>query len=254
MKIGLYAGSFDPWSIGHQYVLDSALVVFDAIHVVVAVHPSKQSRLDANTRARLVAHAVDPWIDWWNQKSPFTPKKEIVVNTHEGLVADYAKAHNITHLIRGLRSTSDFEAEFNLYFANQAIHSSLQTWAIMCPPRLLHCSSTYIRAVTGNPNVRFVGTSFVAQAVMLDHPRLIGWLYDLFYTAELKEMSKTNQDIKKFTEKIQFEFSTLLQKKITIDPNLLKRIYQKLKLYIKETEYPGDCKVYRDLLHALKLN
>lgn len=252
MKIGLYAGSFDPWSIGHQFVLDSAIVVFDAIHVVVAVHPSKQSKLDADTRARLVAHAIDPWKEWWNKKAPLIPKKQIVVTPHDGLVADYAKKHGIRHLIRGLRSTSDFEAEFNLYFANQAIESSLQTWAIMCPPKLLHCSSTYIRAVTGNPHVKFVGTSFAAQAIMLDQPYLIGWLYDLLYASESQKMIQSEQNIELFSETLQLEFAAMMQKKIKISSSLLSKTQQQLNTHIKNVEYPGNCEFYRDLLNKLK--
>jgi len=190
MKIGLYAGTFDPWSIGHQYVLEKALDVFDEMHVVVAVNPSKKCKLSAEERAKLVVHASDPTQNWWHSDTTESLKlssKKLIVSTSDGLMAEYAKEHGIRHLVRGMRSTTDFEAEFNLYFANNAIDASLQTWAIMCPPKLIYCSSTYIKSVVGRTSVEHIGTSFAAQALMLDLPLLTGQAFDLLYCAFQKE-------------------------------------------------------------------
>jgi hypothetical protein len=49
----------------------------------------------------------------------------------------------------------------------------------MCPPNLLHCSSTYVKTVVGNPNVKFVGSSFVSQCIMLKYPIIVGKIFDL---------------------------------------------------------------------------
>lgn len=178
-KAAIYAGSFDPWSFGHQYVLEAGLGVFDRVHVLAAVNPAKQGMLSPETRARLIAHAIDPLVDWSRRTPPFHVGRNVIVSATEGLVVDYAREHTITHLLRGLRSTSDFEAEFNLYFSNRAIVPSMQTWAIMCPPDLLHCSSTYVRTVVGKPGVSFVGTSFLAQCAMLKKPAFLGEVFDL---------------------------------------------------------------------------
>lgn len=179
-KTAIYAGSFDPWTAGHQFVLDSALKIFDCIHIVTAVNPAKKSLLNPTERAQIIAHSIDPEINWWAQKPPFHLQLDkIIISADEGLIATYAEEHRIQYLIRGLRSTTDFEAEFNLYFSNHAIHSSLQTWAIMCPPKLLHCSATYVKTVVGKKNVKFVGTHFTAQSLMLGWERVIGQIFDL---------------------------------------------------------------------------
>jgi pantetheine-phosphate adenylyltransferase len=179
VKTAVYAGSFDPWSFGHQYVLEAGLGVFQEVHVLAAVNPSKQGTLTPDMRARLIAHAIDPFEDWSKAKPPFRVGSGVVVTSTTGLVVDYAREQGALHLLRGLRSTSDFEAEFNLYFSNRAIHADVQTWAIMCPPDLLHCSSTYVRTVVGRPGVTFVGTSFLAQCAMLGKPASIGEVFDL---------------------------------------------------------------------------
>lgn len=235
MKQALYAGSFDPWTFGHQFVLDSALEVFDCVHVVSAINLAKQSLLKPEVRARIIAHAIDPFCDWWSQDPPFKIVSGVVVTSQEGLIADYANENNITHLIRGLRSTTDFEAEFNLYFANQAINQNLQTWAIMCPPRLLHCSSTYVKTVVGKQNVNFVGTHFISQSLMLGWIRSIGQLFDL-----IEMCSKHRFDIDPFnlnrndlSECLQLLFSSLYHNVSRISRASLAKTSKMLDSFLK---------------------
>lgn len=247
MKQGLYAGSFDPWTFGHQFVLDSALEVFEQIHVVSAINLAKQSILKPEMRARVIAHAIDPFCDWWSQMPPFKIGNNVVVTSQEGLIATYAKEHQIEHLIRGLRSTTDFEAEFNLYFSNQAIDPRLQTWAIMCPPRLLHCSSTYVKTVVGKPQVKFVGTHFISQALMLGWVRVIGQIFDL-----IERCSKHRFDVDPFnlngndlSECLQFLFSSLYQNTYQISASA---VAQTTKLLDSFLEHKGD-----ELRHLIQI-
>jgi pantetheine-phosphate adenylyltransferase len=236
MKQALYAGSFDPWTFGHQFVLDSALQVFDCVHVVSAVNLAKQSVLKPEIRARIIAHAIDPFCDWWAQDPPFKIGSSVVVTSQEGLIADYAQENNITHLIRGLRSTTDFESEFNLYFSNQAINQNLQTWAIMCPPRLLHCSSTYVKTVVGKPHVKFVGTHFISQSLMLNWVRIIGQLFDI-----IEACSKHRFDVDPFnlnridlSECLQLLFSALFHKAYRISRSAISKSSKLLDSFLKQ--------------------
>lgn len=195
MSSAIYAGSFDPWSIGHEAVLKAALEVFKEVHVLVAVNPSKLGSLDPLTRARIIASSADPCTNWWTAEPPFHVGESIIVATTPGLVVDYAGSHGIRHLVRGLRSTTDFEAEFNLYFSNKTIDPRIQTWAVLCPPELLHCSSTYVRSVVGNPSAKKVGTSFVAQSAMLGAPIALGRIFDLILFASIHRFEALQQDL-----------------------------------------------------------
>lgn len=214
MKAAVYAGSFDPWSFGHQYILESALQVFDTVHILAAVNPAKPGLLDPVTRARVIAHAIEPFGDWWQKKPPFKVGKSVVVSATTGLVVNYAREHDIVHLIRGLRSTSDFEAEFNLYFSNRAIDSSMQTWAVMSPPELLHCSSTYVKTVVGKIGVEFVGTSFLAQAIMLKGSPVLGEMFDLLELLSTYrfESSSTNLNESDINAALQLMFTAFIAK------------------------------------------
>jgi pantetheine-phosphate adenylyltransferase len=251
VREAIYAGSFDPWSQGHQFVLNAALDVFDRIHVLAAVNPAKPSDFDALTRERAIAHAIDPLQNWWDATSPHEINNRIIVTSTTGLVVDYAREHNIAHLIRGLRSTTDFESEFGLYFSNRAIHPAVQTWCVMCPPELIHCSSTFVRSVVGRASVDLVGTSFINQSILLKTPRAHALLLDVIaaisehrFIGESTNLT-TNHLIaamQKVFLIVNHEFENTPP---SINANLEKSIYQYLQKHrnelcrlLQEKQYP----------------
>lgn len=240
-KRALYAGSFDPWTFGHQFVLNAAREIFDEVHIVIAVNPSKKSFLSTQDKLKIIAHSINPEKNWWNdqQEEPYCVEQQIIISAQEGLIAHYAEKHQISHLIRGLRSTTDFESEFNLYFSNHAISSNLQTWAIMCPPRLLHCSATFVKTVVGQPKVKFVGTHFTAQALMLGWEKGIGQLFDLIQ----KKSNGAFQASEETAQKLQILFSYCFQSKKLFAPTKVKNIID--SLYGKKQK---DIESFWDLL------
>ena len=117
MKVAIYPGSFDPITNGHLEILKRALNIFDKVIMLVAVNPNKKSRFNAEDRVNMIKEAVnDPRVE---------------VDSYEGLTVEYAKKHNASHLIRGLRAVTDFEYEFSLASANDFIDSSVDTVFLM---------------------------------------------------------------------------------------------------------------------------
>lgn len=103
-KIAVYPGSFDPITNGHLDILKRALDIFDEVIVLVGVNPDKKSHFSAEERVNMIKEAInDP---------------RVKVDSNTGLTVKYAKEHNATHLIRGLRAVTDFEYEFQLASAN----------------------------------------------------------------------------------------------------------------------------------------
>jgi pantetheine-phosphate adenylyltransferase len=235
MQSSVYAGSFDPWTYGHQFVLHSALEVFESVHVVSAINPAKQNLLKPEVRARVIAHSIDPFLDWWSLDPPFRVGEKVIVTSQEGLVADYANENDITHLIRGLRSTSDFESEFNLYFSNQAINPKLQTWAVLCPHHLLHCSSTYVKTVVGKAHVKSVGATFVAQSLMLNWVRVIGQIFDLIETCSLHrfDIDASNLNETDLSECMQLLFSALTYRILRISRSVMVKTSKQVDSFLK---------------------
>ena len=117
MKVAVYPGSFDPITNGHLEILKRALNIFDKVIMLVAVNPNKKSRFNAEDRVNMIKEAInDPRVE---------------VDSYEGLTVEYAKKHNASHLIRGLRAVTDFEYEFSLASANDFIDSSVDTVFLM---------------------------------------------------------------------------------------------------------------------------
>ena len=112
MKVAIYPGSFDPITNGHLDILKRAANVFDKVIVLVANNPHKTSRFSLKDRVEMIKEAI-------------TDIKNVEVDSYEGLTVKYAKEHNATHLIRGLRAVSDFEYEFQLASANEFADSSI---------------------------------------------------------------------------------------------------------------------------------
>ena len=106
MKVAIYPGSFDPITNGHLDVLKRSLEVFDKVIVLVAVNPDKHSRFSPEDRVAMIKEATQD-LD------------NVEVDYSTGLTVEYAKKHNVKHLIRGLRAVTDFEYEFQLAVANE---------------------------------------------------------------------------------------------------------------------------------------
>lgn len=120
MKVAIYPGSFDPITYGHLDILKRALNIFDKVIVLVAINPDKKGRFPISERVAMIKEAIE------EVKLP-----NVEVDSFEGLTVDFAKKHNATHLIRGLRAVTDFEYEFQLSAANDYIDPSIDSVYLM---------------------------------------------------------------------------------------------------------------------------
>ena len=115
MKIGFYAGSFDPFTNGHLHIIKIASKVFDKVIVGLGVNPKKSRRYDANKM-----------LDAINQVLKNNNLNNCECILYDGLTVDVAKQHNTTLLIRGIRNGMDYDYEENLALINEEI-SNLDT-------------------------------------------------------------------------------------------------------------------------------
>ena len=97
-KIALFPGSFDPITLAHIDILNRALPLFDKVYVGIGVNSTKNSFLDADLR-KLMLEKV------------FENNQKIEVISYEGLTVEFCKKIGAQYMIRGIRSTSDFEYE-----------------------------------------------------------------------------------------------------------------------------------------------
>lgn len=132
----VYAGSFDPFHLGHLDVLLQALRVFDTVHVVRAVSGSKEPYLPQALAEEIIRVSV-----------PEAFRERVVVASHAGLVVDYAVRVGATALVRGLRNSRDFDAERPLAQGNHLLAPEIPTVFFMSDPRLEFLSSSAIRSL-----------------------------------------------------------------------------------------------------------
>ena len=114
MVTAAYCGSFDPITNGHLDIVARAAKLFDRVIVGVYATPSK--RLLFSTEER---------VDLFNQS--ISNMKNVEVRTYTGLTVDFAKEVSAATLVRGLRTGSDFENEFEMALMNKRLNSDLES-------------------------------------------------------------------------------------------------------------------------------
>lgn len=130
-KSALFAGSFDPFTIGHDDIVRRALQLFDKLYVVVTVNPGKHYLFSTEERVEAI-------------KKLYEGEPRIVVTYNDGMTVDFAKKVGAKFQVRGVRSTIDFEYEKVEAEYNKRL-GGLETVLLYSPPELAAVSSTAYR-------------------------------------------------------------------------------------------------------------
>lgn len=131
-KIALFAGSFDPFTRGHEVVVEMALRLFDKVVIGVGENVAKQSLLSVEARCRLIADI-------------YKNNNRVRVKSYSTLTGDFAREVGATVLVRGVRNTVDFEFERTIEATNRALFPELTTVLISTPAEYMHISSSMVR-------------------------------------------------------------------------------------------------------------
>ena len=136
-KIALFPGSFSPFSLGHQSVVEIALPLFDKIVIGIGSNCDKDEFFSIRKRKE--------WI-----KKVYKNNNKVTIDKYEGLTIDYCKKIGAKYIIRGLRGSHDFRYERNIAHVNKDLDKDIETIFIMPPANLSHISSTIIRDIIEN--------------------------------------------------------------------------------------------------------
>ena len=133
-RVAVFAGSFDPFTVGHLDLVKRAATMFDSLYVVVAQNASKKNMLDAETRKAMVEEAVSG-----------IPNVSVAV--HDGLTVDFRKSVGARYLVRGIRNASDLDMEQAVAWNNKVIYGSddIETVFLMSAQEHLAVSSSVVR-------------------------------------------------------------------------------------------------------------
>ena len=137
MKTALFPGSFDPFTLGHLDVLQSALKLFDNVIVAVGYNYTKKGFFPPEIRVEIIKDAVKDL-------------PNVQVCTFEGLTIDFCKKVGANCIIRGIRTTTDFELESVIAQANKKMAPEISSVFIPSSHEYSFISSTVVRDVLIN--------------------------------------------------------------------------------------------------------
>jgi len=136
-KIAVFPGSFDPVTKGHENIVNKTLPLFDEIIIAIGVNSEKKYLFSIEQRKK--------WLE-----QVFKNEKKISIKTYQGLTIDFCKKINSKFILRGLRTSADFEFERGIAQMNQAMNDEIETVFILSNPELSAINSTIVRDIIRN--------------------------------------------------------------------------------------------------------
>jgi pantetheine-phosphate adenylyltransferase len=151
-KIALFPGSFDPFTVGHESVVRRALPLFDKIVVAIGFNTTKSGYFPLEKRMQ--------WI-----KDVFKDESKVEVTGYSKLTIDYCKDVNAKYILRGLRTSADFEYERAIGQTNRRLESGIETVFLLTESHHTFITSTIVRDV-----IKYGGdaSSFLPKAISID--------------------------------------------------------------------------------------
>ena len=132
IKKCVFAGTFDPPTLGHKALIDECLKLFDEVVVAIMVNPQKQPCFTLEERTEMLALTVKN-----------NPRVRIVSTV--GTVAELLQKENTKFYVRGIRNSIDLDYENANFYASKKLDPDLTAVYLPCPQELLHVSSSIVR-------------------------------------------------------------------------------------------------------------
>lgn len=130
--VALFPGSFDPFTLGHKFIVDQGLSLFSRIVIAVGINNEKRGLLTPENRVRLI-------------RDLYKNDDRIEVCTYTELTGALCRERGIHTILRGLRNTVDFEYERNIMQINRTLFPEVQTVLLFTPADYVAISSSVIR-------------------------------------------------------------------------------------------------------------
>jgi len=134
MKTCVFAGTFDPITNGHKFVIDKCLEIFDKVIIAIGVNVDKRPMFSLNARKQMILDV-------------FSADSRVEVKEFSGMLVDFMKKENVTVNVRGIRDGDDYKYETTMERYNRDMYPELTTVYIPTPKEMVHISSTAIRNV-----------------------------------------------------------------------------------------------------------
>jgi pantetheine-phosphate adenylyltransferase len=137
MKKALFAGTFDPVTIGHERVIEKISNLFDEVYVSIGVNPNKTPIFSLEARLEMLNSVCKKY-------------SNIKVVYNDGLLVDLMKREGILYNVRGVRNDSDYVYENEMHFLNEKLYPGMITLFIPCEEKFVNISSSQVRKAVKN--------------------------------------------------------------------------------------------------------
>jgi pantetheine-phosphate adenylyltransferase len=153
MKRAVYAGSFDPLTRGHLWMIQEGTRLFDELVVAIGISPDKEHTFSINERLEMLQETTSQF-------------PNVKVDSYEGkLLVDYARAVGAGYLLRGVRVIVDFEYERMIRYVNADLCTDIQTVFLIPPREIADISSSLVRSIMGTDRWQEVISKYVPDPV-----------------------------------------------------------------------------------------
>src|SRR5215470_10578903 len=152
-RLGVYAGSFDPPTIGHLWMIEQGVRLFDRLIVAVGVNPEKRYTFSLEARLEML------------RDSTKNLRNVAVASFCNRYLIHYAQSVGATHILRGIRSESDYEFERTMRNINGDLDSGICTVFLMPPRGIAEVSSSMVKGLIGPVGWRKIVRKYVPAPV-----------------------------------------------------------------------------------------
>jgi pantetheine-phosphate adenylyltransferase len=164
VRRAVYAGSFDPVTKGHLWIIEQAAQLFDHLIIAIGENAHKSYFFDINTRLNLLRKVTKQF------------KNVEVFHFHNQFLIHYAEQVKAQYIIRGIRNANDYEYEKGMRHINSDISKDITTIFLMPPRDVAEISSSMVNGLVGSDQwqtvvAKYVPTVVVKQMIKLQNPR-----------------------------------------------------------------------------------
>jgi pantetheine-phosphate adenylyltransferase len=132
MTIAIYPGSFDPPTNGHLDIIRRGVKIFDELVVAVADNPARPTLFSKEERVEMIRESI-------------RGLKGVGVDAFDGLIVDFVKKRKAHVILRGIRTVSDFEYEYQMALTNRTFAAEIETAFIITREEFSFVSSRLIK-------------------------------------------------------------------------------------------------------------
>jgi len=137
MRIAVFPGSFDPFTIAHQDLINRALPLFDKVYIAIGINSSKVGMMDVESRKLSISEL-------------FADNEQVEVSFYNGLTVDYCLSIGAQFILRGLRNGTDLDYENIIAQNNLLLAPQIETYFLVSRSGEAHISSTIVRDIWKN--------------------------------------------------------------------------------------------------------